>query len=89
MSTSLLWLLTTSTVEGARGPDQGERMLQLASIMTHWVALHELLLPIGPQLPQQETIEVGLDDPQGLLPVLLCATVITMTNVFLGWNVSA
>lgn len=80
MSTSLLWLLTTSTVEGAQGPDQSERMPELTSIMTHWVVLHELLLPIGPQLPQQETIEVGLVDPQGLLPLPLCATSCTASS---------
>lgn len=80
MSTSLVWFLTTSTFEAALGPDQSEQMLQLVSIMTQWVALHELLFPIGPQLPQQETIEVGLDDPQGLLPLLLCVTSCTASS---------
>lgn len=66
--------------------------------MTDWVVLGELLLPTGPQFPQQETIEAGLDNPQGPPPsavvchILHCfesAVVITMTNVFSGWSISA
>lgn len=66
--------------------------------MTQWVALDELLLPTGPQFPHQKTIGAGLDNPQGPLPSAVgcyilhcfeCAVVITMTNMFSGWNISA